>query len=891
MKKSHTRHFSGLFLILLLAASFILFTACPEPASNLTSISSFVFPAADNNALAADITAVIDGAAITAAVPHGTSVASLKAVVELPPGASISPDPSAAQNYTSPVAFTVTAADGKTTEDYTVTVTVAPANAGTEAAVTSFVFTAAANASLSTDAAGTISGTSITVSVPYGTSVTALVPTIAVSAGATVNPASGAARNFTSPVTYTVTAEDAVTTAAYTVTVTKLDAVIVGGNVFGALALSNAVTTEAGARGIYGNFEGTAIGALMNGPNYGVAVGSYIYFSDSNGHRIRKFDPATNTVTTLSGTGTAGYADGSGTSAQFRTPRGLAYDGTDLYVADTDNSVIRRISLSDGSTELVAGIANSAGFADGTGSTAQFNYPWDLCYHDGFLYVSDTSNHRIRKIDPDTGVVTTLAGDGTNVHSDGTGTAAQFSAPRGITCDGTDLWVATNQTVRRITLPGAVVTTPFGAAGASGFNDSIGTAARFNNPYSLIHHDGFLYVAEAGNQLIRKLNLSDDQVSTLAGTTGTPGVTDGTYTAAKFHWPYILGVIGDYLYTADEGASTLRRTHLSTRAVTTLAGSAYQHNFQDGTGTGPLFHSLAGVTTDGEYLYFTEENGSNIVRRINMTTLETSHVTGIYSGSGSTDNYENSLFYYPRGIVYLDGFLYVCDRWNHTIRKIQLSDTEVSTFAGTQGTQGNADGIGLAATFRYPTGITTDGTNLYVTDMSNHTIRKIVIATREVTTLAGTAQSTGTADGTGADARFNLPDGITTDGTNLYVADSQNHTVRKIVIATGQVTTLAGFAGTSGAVNDIGQFARFNYPVGIACDGTNLYVTEQQNHLVRKIVISTASVSSVAGAATQSGWADGTGTTARFSSPKGIVCAGGALWVMDASNYVIRCIE
>ena len=123
MKNKRNKARSGAALALILAAAAVLFTACPEPASNLTSISSFVFPAADNNALAADITAVIDGASITAAVPAGTNVTALKAAVEIPAGASISPDPSAARDYTAPVSYTVTAADGVTTAEYTVTVT------------------------------------------------------------------------------------------------------------------------------------------------------------------------------------------------------------------------------------------------------------------------------------------------------------------------------------------------------------------------------------------------------------------------------------------------------------------------------------------------------------------------------------------------------------------------------------------------------------------------------------------------------------------------------------------------------------------------------------------------------------------------------------------------
>ena len=119
------------------------------------------------------------------------------------------------------------------------------------------------------------------------------------------------------------------------------------------------------------------------------------------------------------------------------------------------------------------------------------------------------------------------------------------------------------------------------------------------------------------------------------------------------------------------------------------------------------------------------------------------------------------------------------DYGNSTIRKIVISTGAVTTLAGSAGALGSADGTGTAATFNYPTGIITDGTNLYVTDTYNSTIREIAISTGAVTTLAG-GIANGSADGTGAAAIFNYPSGITRDGTNLYVTDTDNNTIRKI---------------------------------------------------------------------------------------------------------------
>jgi hypothetical protein len=166
-------------------------------------------------------------------------------------------------------------------------------------------------------------------------------------------------------------------------------------------------------------------------------------------------------------------------------------------------------------------------------------------------------------------------------------------------------------------------------------------------------------------------------------------------------------------------------------------------------------------------------------------------------------------------------------------KELALADA-ATTIAGLS-LIGSADGTGAEARFRNPHGITTDGVNLYVGDTFNHTIRKIVISTGAVTTLAGSAGSLGSADGMGAAARFNNPYEITTDGVNLYVADTNNSTIRKIAILTGAVTTLAGSAGQSGSADGTGAAARFYRPQGITTDGNSLYVSDSDNNSIRRI--------------------------------------------------------
>lgn len=243
------------------------------------------------------------------------------------------------------------------------------------------------------------------------------------------------------------------------------------------------------------------------------------------------------------------------------------------------------------------------------------------------------------------------------------------------------------------------------------------------------------------------------------------------------------------------------------------------------------------------------------------------------------------------------------DAATNKIRKIVIATGVVTTFAGpAQGssTSGDTDATGNAARFSNPAGITTDGTNLYVCDFINNKIRKIVIATGVVTTIAGPAQGTTTAgdtDATGNAARFNRPVNITYDGANLYVTESQNNKVRKIVIATGAVTTLAGPAQgttTSGDTDGTGNAARFNNPYGITNDGTNLYVADANNNKIRMIVIATGVVTTILGPAqgtTTAGDISGTGAAARFTSPYGLTTDGSALFVFDSGVSKIKKIN
>ena len=333
----------------------------------------------------------------------------------------------------------------------------------------------------------------------------------------------------------------------------------------------------------------------------------------------------------------------------------------------------------------------------------------------------------------------------------------------------------------------------------------------------------------------RDLNMTNANslVTTLAGTVGVSSSTDGTGIGAKFYGPWYITTDGSNLYVAD--GYTVRKVVIATGQVTTLAGTAGLSGSTEGTGSAARFAYAYGITTDGTNLYVVDLSNYNI-RKVVIATGEVTTLAGAAGVSGYADGIGTAArFKYPYGITTDGTNLYVADTYNGTVRKIVIATREVTTLAGTAGVGGSTDGTGSAAKFCGPEALTTDGTYLYVSDSCNHIIRKIVIATRVVTTLAGTADVTGSTDGTGAAAKFKWPRGMTMDGANLYVTDNNNATIRKIVIATGEVTTLAGSAGVTGYTDGIGSVARFNMPYGITTDGTNLYVADQGNYTIRKI--------------------------------------------------------
>ena len=325
-------------------------------------------------------------------------------------------------------------------------------------------------------------------------------------------------------------------------------------------AVAQIVSTLAGS-GTAAFANGTGTAASFDTPT-GVAVdiNGNIYVADMTNHRIRKITVA-GVVTTLAGSGAAGSTNGTGVSAKFSSPRGVAVDANgNVYVADASNNLIRKIT-SAGVVTTLAGSTN--GFVNATGVSAKFSSPRGVAVDDsGNVYVADRSNNAIRKI-TSAGVVTTLAGQTRAGYFDGTGTVAKFNKPSGVAVDASgNVYVAdqSNNRIRKITSAG-VVTTLAGQTTA-GYFDGTGTAAKFNAPTGVsISSLGNLFVADQGNNRIREIFLSTLMVTSLVGD-GTAGYLDGTGTTTKLNAPYGLAMHptnGGLLYIADQSNNRIRK--------------------------------------------------------------------------------------------------------------------------------------------------------------------------------------------------------------------------------------------------------------------------------------------------------------------------------------------
>ena len=581
-----------------------------------------------------------------------------------------------------------------------------------------------------------------------------------------------------------------------------------------------------------------------------------------------------------------GNMDGQGSAARFNRPVAVAADPTGIiYVADADNLLVRRITPA-GVVTTIAGASGQSGSADGFGSAARFS-ALNAVAADGQGRVIVGDRALVRVIGTD-GLVTTLAGAaGSEGSTDGPGAQARFGFITSVAVDAnSNVYVADagNYTIRKVT-PSGVVSTLAGSPGQSGSTDGQGAAARFSIPTGIaVDSTGNVYVADNGNYTVRKIS-PDGLVSTLAGTAGQRAIVNGIGADARFAW--LIGITADptgNIFVSDNG--TIRKI-TNSGVVSDFAGGG--SGAQDGTGLVATFAGPQGLGSDAAGNIYVADAGNCAIRKITPSALVTT-LAGLPGIPGATNGPAGtSLLFDPRGLtVDSTGNVFVADYGNSAIRKITASGT-VSTFAGGPLTRGSADGPADQAGFNEPMGIAMDASgNLFVADNRNQTIRKITPA-GVVSTLAGSPEVTGTADGVGSAARFNSPQSVVADGSGIvYVADTMNHSIRKISLS-GVVSTFAGKTGEGGYINGPAAEARFGAPDALTIDKSgNIYVMDYWTASLRKITPD-GTVSTVTGSEWLSNPLDGAPDVVGFNHPVGLsVDPDGNLYVADRDNNAIR---
>jgi sugar lactone lactonase YvrE len=659
--------------------------------------------------------------------------------------------------------------------------------------------------------------------------------------------------------------------------------------------------------------------ASVNAQSIAVDLSGNVYVAEQLNSIICKVTPA-GVVTTLAGSGSHGWTDGTGTGAAFLYPEGVAVDPSgNVYVAD--ESMIRKISPAGVVTTLAGN--GSSGSTDGTGTAASFNDPYGVAVDTaGNVYVADTGNYEIRKISP-AGVVTTVAGNAFGFSRDGTGTAASFNDPYGVAVDPLDnvYVVQGDGMIRKITSAGVVTT----LAGWGNTSWLYGVA---------VDAAGNIYVADYGGNKIRKV--SPAGVVTIVAGSGNSGSSDGIGAAASFDSPFGVAVdASGSLYVADY-SEKIRKivftmvpdsapsfSNQPVNQTQPVGGDAYFSasgttgipvptlQWQISRDNGVTWSDLssgslyAGVTSDtlaitgmpltlsgSKYRCAATNQVDTAFSQAATLMLYPAAIVTTFAGTGYTGSADGTgtgaSFAFPYGVaVDAAGYVYVADTYNNEIRKVSPAGI-VTTLAG-RTIGGSADGTGTAASFGRPPGVAVDAAGrVYVADSDNNKIRKISPA-GVVTTLAGSGAA-GSKDGMGTAASFNAPSAVAVDASgNVYVADSYNDKIRKISPA-GAVTTLAG-SGSEGAVDGMGTAASFKGPNGVTVDASgNIYVADANNDRIRKIGPGGA-VTTLAGSGSQ-GAIDGTGTAARFYFPSGVAMdASGNVYVADCFNSRIRKIS
>lgn len=654
-------------------------------------------------------------------------------------------------------------------------------------------------------------------------------------------------------------------------------------------ALAQNINTYIGDFGDGGN----ATACKLSAPN-AVTVDKWgnIYISDYGHNTLRKVDPS-GVIKGFSG---------------FTQIIDVATDTFgNVFIADTRQ--IRKMSPSGVLTRYAGN--GSAGFAGDGGLATAARTSSNAIATDqaGNLYISDYVNYRIRKVSI-SGIISTIAGNGTIGFSGdgGPATAATLSWVSGICVDNAgNIYFADNgnNRIRKINTAGIISTVAGNGTIAYSGDGGPATAAGFNKVKGLeTDASGNVYIADIYNNVIRKVSTSGI-ITTVAGVFLTGGFAGdgGPATAARFNEPTDVACAsaGD-IYVADHNNNRIRKINPS-GTITTVAGCNFSSNvgyFGDGGHVvSALLHTPCALAYDTSFNLYIGDLDNVVVRKVNaagiITTVAGNHVSG-YSGDGGLAT--NARLYYPTSVTTdKKGNLFISD--DSRIRRVDKNGY-ITTFAG--GMPGYSGDGGLATAAKLGSnvsGVASDKYgNIYVADWDNHRIRKID-TNLLITTVAGSGTPGYFGDGGPAtNARIDQPNGVSIDTAgNIFISDYGNQRIRR-VSSSGIITTVAG--GGSGGLGGLATFADIGDPLGVYTDNTGqLYITSSRQAIYK---VDTGGIISIyAGNGSSSGGFSGDGgpaTNARLdlgwgftNMPAGVVKdKHGQLFLTDVNNNRIRVV-
>jgi sugar lactone lactonase YvrE len=654
-----------------------------------------------------------------------------------------------------------------------------------------------------------------------------------------------------------------------------------------------------------------------------------LYFVTSGGvngipaDRVYKVNTS-GTLTVVAGNGFAGHTGigGPATQAELNNPAGAAIDSSgNIYIADVDDCVIRKVTQSTGDISTFAGTPHSCTYGGdgGPATSAQLYDPTGVAVDGlGNVYIADEVNQRIRKVSASTGTISTIAGDGSPGFSGdgGAATSAELFYPWSVAVDGSgNVYIADQQNfrIRKVTAGTDKISTIAGN-GTSGFSGDGGaaTSAEIRAVFGIaVDSKGNVFIADTGNCVVREVSTAGI-INTVAGTHASCGFSGdgGPATSAVLAEPYgvavntVSGV--DQIYIADYNNLRIRKAALGGN-INTVAGNGALFYAPGVTATGASLDLPGSATSDSSgNIYITDTNNC-IVRKVAASTGDISTIAGMpplsngiadcgYAGDGGLAT-SAQLNAPQKAVADSSGNVYIADLANCIIRRVSASTGDISTFAGTPQSCGYSGdgGAATSAQLYQPYGLALDRSgNLYIADMFNSVIREVIAVTGKITTIAGNYGKGAGYSGDGGpatSAQLSWPRDVAIDALgNLYIADFNNNRVR-MVNPSGIITTYAG-NGAAGYSGDRVKATEtsLQFPWGVAIDAAgDVLIADYLNNRIRWIdrhhIIYTVAGDGAYGFSGDGGVA----RSAKLGEPQGVgVDPSGNIYIADTNNYRVR---